>query len=352
MTRPKNTVTFEQASEQLRTGAALKPAWLRGFNDLSEEQLAVFQPQWDGSSSPQQVALTSALLDLATNDIELNFNAIFRVVLRDADAAVRKNAIDGLGEEENSALIDPLIDLLKNDPAETVRAAAAAALGRFALLAELDRLSTQRHTQIYKALLSSLRAAPEDSLVYQKTLESLGNMSNDTVAMYIRAAFASDDADTRRSALIAMGRSQDRRFAEFVRTELQALQPDTRLAAIEAIGELEDEEAVRDLKSLLDDSDRLVQMATLTALAQIGSPDAKAALQQAVLSADEEFSKAAGEALEMYEFWRGEIDFSITNFDEEDLKPRRVWKRRDTAGAADESDSPDADPDSASVSEG
>ena len=41
-TRPKNTVTFEQAAEQLRSGADLKSAWLRGFNDLSEEQIASF----------------------------------------------------------------------------------------------------------------------------------------------------------------------------------------------------------------------------------------------------------------------------------------------------------------------
>ena len=78
-----------------------------------------------------------------------------------------------------------------------------------------------------------------------------------------------------------------------------------------------------------------MQLATLNALAQIGSADAKTILQQAVLSPDEEFAKAAGEALEMYDFWHGEIDFSITNFDEEDLKPRRVWKQRDTSGESD-----------------
>ena len=273
------------------------------------------------------------MLELATNDIETNFNTIFRVVLRDADPAVRKNAIDGLGEEENSALIDPLIDLLKTDPSEAVQAASASALGRFALLAELDRLSKPRHAQIYKALIVQF---PGGALkIHWSTKRRWNRWATWPMTRWrciSEPRLPRTNPDSRRSALIAMGRSQDRRFAEFVRTELQALQPDTRLAAVEAIGELEDEEAVRDLKSLLDDSDRLVQMATLTALAQIGSPDAKTALQQAVLSADEEFSKAAGEALEMYEFWRGEIDFSITNFDEEDLKPRRVWKRRDTAG--------------------
>ena len=335
MTRPKNTVTFAQASEQLRSNASLKPAWLRGFNDLADADLAAFKTQWDGFSSERRIVLTTALLDLTANDIELNFNNIFRLALNDVDANVRRNAIDGLGEEENAALIDPLIDLLKSDPAEPVRAAAARALGRFALLSELERLKKERHTQIYKALLTHFRAAPEDSLVYRNALESLSYISNDTTAMYIRAAFASEDPDTRRSAIIAMGRSQDRRFAEFVREELQAVHPATRLAAVEAAGELEDEGAVNDLKSLFDDSDRKVQLATLNALAQIGSADAKTILQQAVLSPDEEFAKAAGEALEMYDFWHGEIDFSITNFDEEDLKPRRVWKQRDTSGESD-----------------
>ena len=53
-------------------------------------------------------------------------------------------------------------------------------------------------------------------------------------------------------------------------------------------------------------------------------------LTQAVLSPDEEFVKAAEEALALYEFWHAQIDFSITNFDEEDLKPRRVWNQRNT----------------------
>ena len=336
MTRPKNTVTFAQASAQLQNEATLKPTWLRGFNNLGEDDLAVFRIQWDGLSSARRVALTTALLDLAANDIELSFNPIFRLALNDPDANVRRNAVDGLGEEENVSLIDPTIELLATDPSEPVRAAAAGALGRFALLAELGRLSETRHTQIYKLLLTTFRAASDDSPVYRRALESLGFMPNDTVAMYIRAAFASDNADTRRSALIAMGRSQDRRFIEFVREELNALQPANRLAAVEAIGELEDEESVRDLKGLFDDSDRLVQMATLTALAQIGGKEAREILQQAVLSLDEAFAKTATDALAMYDFWHGEIDFSITNFDEEDLKPRRVWKRGDTTASAED----------------
>ncbi len=336
MTRPKNTVTFAQASAQLQSGAALKPTWLRGFNNLSEDDLAAFHTQWDGLSSARRIALTTALLDLAANDIELSFNPIFRLALNDPEADVRRNAVNGLGEEENVGLIDPTLELLKNDPSEQVRAAAAGALGRFALLAELDRLSKDRRTQIYKTLLATFRAAPEDSPIYRRALESLGFMANDTIAMYIRAAFASEEADTRRSALIAMGRSQDQRFCEFVREELNALQPANRLAAVEATGELEDETAVPELKTLFDDSDRQVQMAALNALAQIGGKESREVLQQAVLSPDEAFAKTATDALAMYDFWHGEIDFSLTNFDEDDLKPRRVWKRSDTTASVED----------------
>lgn len=329
-TRPKNTVTFAQAHEALRGEEAIKPAWLRGFNDLSESDLATFQSTWASLPLKRRTNLVAHLLDLAQNDIELNFNAIFRVILTDSEELIRLAAINGLGEEENAGLIDPLIAMLKADSSERVRAAAADALGRFALLSAVERLSKQRHTQIYKALLAIFRAAPEESVVHQAALQSLGYMLNDTVAMYIRAAYASDNAAVRRSAIIAMGRSEDRQFAEFVRQELSALEPATRLAAAEASGELADEDAVKELKILLDDHDNRVRKAALTALAQIGNQEAHDMLSQSVLSPDEEFAKMAGEALELYDFWHGEIDFSLTNFEENDLKPRSVWQQHNT----------------------
>ncbi len=329
-TRPKNTVTFAQAIEALRGEEAIKPSWLHGFNDLSESDLAAFQSTWTTLPIKRRADLVAHLLELVQNDIELSFNAIFRVILTDSEELIRLAAINGLGEEDNASLIDPLIAMLKADSSDRVRAAAAAALGRFALLSEVERLSKQRHTQIYKALLAAFRAAPEESIVHQTALQSLGYMPNDTVAMYIRAAYASDNLALRRSAVIAMGRSEDRQFAEFVRQELSALEPATRLAAAEASGELEDEEAVKELKVLLDDHDGRVRQAALTALAQIGNKEAHEILSQSVLSPDEEFAKMAGEALELYDFWHGEIDFSMTNFEEEDLKPRRVWQQRGT----------------------
>ena len=329
-TRPKNTVTFAQAIEALRGDDAIKPTWLRGFNDLSEGDLVTFQSTWLTLSLKRRTDLVAHLLDLAQNDIELNFNAIFRVILTDSEELIRLAAIAGLGEEDQASLIDPLLAMLKADSSERVRAAAADALGRFALLSAVERLSKQRHTQIYKALLSTFRAAPEESIVHQAALRSLGYMLNDTVAMYIRAAYASDIPALRRSAIIAMGRSEDRQFAEFVRQELSALEPEPRLAAAEASGELEDEDAVKELKILLDDHDSRVRKAALTALAQIGNQEAHTLLSQSVLSPDEEFAKLAGEALELYDFWHGEIDFSLTNFEEDDLKPRSVWQQRGT----------------------
>ncbi len=76
-------------------------------------------------------------MDLAEEEPKLNFDAIFHACLLDPDEIVRVRAIEGLWEYENNSIIDRFITMLKEDCQESVRAAAAQALGRFALLAEL-----------------------------------------------------------------------------------------------------------------------------------------------------------------------------------------------------------------------
>ena len=56
------------------------------------------------------------------------------------DPEVREKAIEGLWEDEDRLLISTLCDLTKDDPSPKVRAAAAMALGKFAILAQDGKL--------------------------------------------------------------------------------------------------------------------------------------------------------------------------------------------------------------------
>jgi HEAT repeat protein len=326
----KKESTLKEALAFLREGAKPDAKWLRAFNDLDAPSLAEFQPVWRALGNDQRAKTAQALQAMMQDDIETNFEAIFRVALSDADARVRSAAISGLMEDEGPDLIEPLIGLMRSDSDVTVRANAATALGRFMLLAETDRLNATRKKLVYDALLKGFRSEDETSPVYRNALESLAYASNDTVAMYIRAAYASDDEALRISAVVAMGRSQDRQFSEFVRESLSDVSPKMRLEAARAIGELEDPDAVKELGLLVDDAEMPVREAALESLALIGGEPARSLLQAAVLSDDEELVKLAEHALETYDLWHGEIDFTMTNIDEEALKPRRVWQRKVT----------------------
>lgn len=326
-------MTFPEAVARLSGDAKIDPVWLKGFNDLNGDDLAEFKSVWASVPTKRRIAVAEAMSALTESDIETIFYTVFRAMLEDNEVKIRLAALAGLTEDEDPKLIDPLIQLMRNDPDEAVQAAAAESLGRFELLAETDRLNAQRKKQIYDALLTTFRKADETSPVYRNALESLGYVNNDTMTMYIRAAFASDDEEVRRSALVAMGRSQNRQFQEFVRQELHSVSPDIRLEAVLAAGELTDEEAIKDLAELADDPEPLVRSAALESLAMIGGDKARELLQQAVLSPDEDFAKMAQEAIELYDFWHGEIDFEMANIDEDAMKPRRVWQRKSTPNA-------------------
>jgi HEAT repeat protein len=238
-----------------------------------------------------------------------------------------------LFEDEHPSLITPLITLLKDDPSESVRAAAAQALGRFVLLGETNGMTQPRRDQLYAALMRALLFEPASSPVHRRALESLAYVTNEEMDLQIRDAFNAQDDLLRLSAIVAMGRSTNRAYLELVRGELHSLSPAVRREAVRAAGSLEDGEAINDIAQLLDDPEEGVRLAALDALAEIGGKDARRLLEAATASEDEVFAARAEEALDELDFWHGEIDFSLALFDEDEQKPTHVFtpKQKDDA---------------------
>jgi len=305
------------ASEETPSQACLK-----AFSDLSGEQLMRWQEVWRTLSPGRRAALMKQMCELAEEDIEADFRALFRIGLEDPDARVRLSAVEGLFEEEHPELISPLIRLAHDDPDELVRAATVELLGQFMYAGELGRLSRERRDQVYVALMRALLTSPPSSIVHRRALESLACVTNEEVDLQIRQAYYAEDELLRLSAVIAMGRSSNRAYCELVRQELRSVSPLVRRRAAEAAGQLEDEEAVPLLAELLDDPSDEVRFAAMDALALIGGEQAEAQLMAAAASDDETTSEYALKALEEFDFWHGEIDFPLVIFDEEDLKPR------------------------------
>jgi HEAT repeat protein len=299
---------------------------MRAFTDLSGEKLEIWTNAWQRLAGERRTAVMEQLRDFAEEDFEQNFNALYRAGLFDVEERVRLAAIEGLFEDEHPSLITPLIAVLKDDPSESVRAAAAQSLGRFVLLGETDGVPQTRRDQVYAVLMRALLIEPAGSLVHRRALESLAYVTNEEMDLQIRDAFNSEDDLMRLSAIVAMGHSSNRAYKEMVRSELHSLSPAVRREAARASGSLEDEEAVNDLAHLLDDPEASVRLVALDALAEIGGKDAKRLLEAATNSEDEEFAAHAEEALEELDFWHGEIDFSLALFDEEEQKPTHIFK--------------------------
>jgi HEAT repeat protein len=229
---------------------------------------------------------------------------------------VRLSSLEGLWEDENPRLIDPLVVLLRSDPSPLVRAASATALGRFLLLGEVEKINRQRRDQVYSALMGALISTPPGSVIYQHALESLAYVSNEEVEQLIREAYASENQALRVTAVLAMGRSGDRQYSDVIHKELPNVLPAMRLEAARAAGELEISDAVPELGKLLDDPDPEVALVAIGALGQIGGESARQILQRAAESDDDEIVEAAEEALAEDEFLHGDIKLSNDLFDE------------------------------------
>lgn len=312
---------LEQALAHLQKDAALGTEVLWALSGASKAQAREFARVWDTLPVERRRRVAQQMVELAEQNLEVDFNALFRYFLNDPDAQVRVNGIEGLWEDEDAALVKPFLALLRQDPDAGVRAAAADAVGRFLLLAEYGRLTNTTADALGQTLLAIIRDPREDLTVRCRALEALAYWSDAGVRQVIAAAYDDAAPAMRASAIAAMGRSADHYWRDLVAQELQSPDPRMRFEAARATGELENRAATATLIRLLDDPDREVQGAAITALGQVGGMLAKRALQRAMNADDEFLSALAAEALQELEF---NEDSEFLLFDiplDEKLKP-------------------------------
>jgi HEAT repeat protein len=284
------------AREHTLTMRDLKP--LSGL-DLTERE--AFWPAWQAITPDRRDQIAHAMVELAEDNVDLNFGAALYWMLDDDDAGVRAVAIEGLWEEASGRLMRRLLTLLRDDPSPDVRAGAAMALSRFAYQAALGELSDAEAATLQAVLIERMLDQAQPLDVRRRALESAGYFSDSSkVQREIELAYAGDEQLWRESALVAMGRSMLPRWLPTIGTALSHISPALRYEAARAAGEMaEDARAlVPRLAPLLDDDDSEVALAATWALGQIGGEPARRVLQRASKSGDETRRQAASEALE------------------------------------------------------
>ena len=293
-------------------------ASLYTLSGLDPDDVQQVRSAWPMIPVDRRESAMRHLVEIAEENFEVDFNSIYRLGLTDQDPEVRSTAIDGLWEDNDPALIELLIRFMQSDTAESVRAAAAGALGRYVLAGELEEIPAAKIEPVTAALRATLLKTDESIEVRRRALEALGFLGADEAAELIDQSYKDPNERMRVSAVFAMGRSADAQWGEVVIGELNSANPEMRFEAARASGELEYAPALPGLSNLIDDVDDEVQKAALWALGEIGGDTARRRLIKVLDSDAGYLHEVAEEALDELEFKTGNLDFSLLEVGEDD----------------------------------
>lgn len=294
--RMKRDITKTVASLQDEM-ASLAEIHFASLNDLSRDEQTVVVAGWSRIPLEKRQKLLSVLDELASDDFQMDFTAVFRIALKDTDAEVRRLAVEGLWMDEKPTIIRPLLMMVTQDESPDVRASAADMLGSWVLLGEYEEIHTERVVEIVETLVKIVSNTAETLTVRARAMESLGYSHDKRIPGIIERVYKAPDPQARRSAIIAMGRHGDDRWAATIRRELNNEDPLFRLEAARAAGEMADRGSTAKLIALVKDSDREVREMAVWALGEVGGKQAETALKQLAKGGDPDLRKLAKEAL-------------------------------------------------------
>jgi HEAT repeat protein len=272
-------ISIQQLIDALLNESKVFPArYLHRLSDLTPEDTDALKKIWSSISERRRTALLEDLEQLGETDTIVYFFEVCRIALKDSVPAVRRLAIQIMSSYESPKVIPAFLTMLEKDSSPEVRAAAAAAMGVFVYMGEIDEISARILRLIEKCLLQAATGT-DDKLVRRRALESLGGSSRDEVPPLIEKAYAMKDPDWQVTALFAMGRSANARWKSHVLDSLDDPRPAVRAEAVGAAGELELKEATKPLLKMLRDDEDDVRTAAIWSLSQIGGERVAEALE-------------------------------------------------------------------------
>ncbi|MCZ2127772.1 MAG: HEAT repeat domain-containing protein [Anaerolineales bacterium] len=314
-------LTFQTVLEHLLDSKKDIPrGHLSYYSDLDPKSLRLLMDVWGDVPQHRKLHLLDSLVAAFGEDMLLSFEDLGKALLDDADAEVRARALSLIDESDDPKLIEHLIRIFQTDSDLAPRLKAAALLGDFVLLGELEELDEKHLRQIEDALIAVLRG-DEAPALRRVALESFGYSSREEAVAIIESAYEREDPQWVASALTAMERSQDKRWDENVVVKLTDDNDQVRLAATKAAGELFIESAAPILLAILEDEEESDEetMAAIWALSQIGGEDARAYILNMLDNTEDEdaieFLEDALSNLDMQEMVER---FELLSFDDED----------------------------------
>ena len=295
MTLDNYLLELEEAEDQPRLSLLIN------LSSLDDSETETFKTWWASISPGKRIQLIDDLVTTAEENVELDFEVIFKHALSDPEPQVKQKAISGLWESNDRMMIVPLMNLLRCDSSENVRASAAIALGKFSLLAHMGEIPPTDGTSLEKLLLEVIENPEETAEVRSRSLQAVAPLNSPQVREVIRKAYFSIDPKLRLSSLYAMGKTAEAEWLSILMAEIHSENPETRYEVAIALAEIGEEDAVTYLVPLIHDRDSEVQLAAVYALGSIGGSLAEQTLKACLTDDDETIQEAAKDALEELE---------------------------------------------------
>ncbi|MCB9422159.1 MAG: HEAT repeat domain-containing protein [Ardenticatenaceae bacterium] len=316
--KEEKQIPFLSVLEQLFTADPLPLELLYRLSDMSEADAAGFWAGWTAVADERRRVIVRHLADISEENYVVDFLPVFAKTINDPFAPVRIASLDGLWDATNVMLIRPIIRLMQNDVDEEVRAAAAAALAHYVLLAEWNQIPVHLSPTIVEALLAEYGKPETAVAVKRSALEAMGAANHPRVASLIEEAYDSADSDMQLSAVFAMGSSADPRWLPTIIGEMQSPSENMRAEAARAAGAIGGSDVVDALANLLMDEDLVVALAAVEALGQIGGDRPTELLQGLLDDSDfEDLHETIEEVLEEMALLSGDVDFDWLDVDED-----------------------------------
>ncbi|MAT40991.1 MAG: hypothetical protein CL609_01530 [Anaerolineaceae bacterium] len=327
MEEQNNKIEFDIVIDALLNDEAAFPIeYFVEFSDILQPDLVALKKVWNQITPQRKAKLFENLEVIYEADYTKDFSQVAILGLDDINGVIRASSIRLLDDIESRRLIAPLVHLLLNDLEISVRAQAAASLGKFVYLGELEEIPEQDLDHVEDALMQVL-VSDEHELVRQKALESIGYSGSEEVKSYIQNAYLSANNSWIKSALVAMGRSADDFWEDKVLEALLNPNQYIQREAIRAAGELEIKSARKLLvKQIIQDTLEEENWAVaIWALSKIGGEGVEDLFQSLLEKAEEEqeilFLEDAIENLQLTNGILPELDLlDINEVDESRLR--------------------------------
>ena len=278
--------------------AAINYASLAELSRLTGPEASEFGQLWLEWSSERVLDIVERMVSLCEDQLDVEFEVIYKQGLKHPNATVRVASLKGLEESEDRALVIQLSKILKSDPVAEVRAAAAVPLAHFSIMAEAGKLSARYREALEDALYGVMENEREIQEVKLKAMEAVSVFAAERLTSHIELAWSSGDLNARQSSLFAMGRTSDPKWIEYVIPDLEHDAASVRYEAAMAMGELGDEHHLPVMDAPLDDEELTVQLAAFSAVERIGGEAAKAKLELKLASPEPQVVELVQQALQ------------------------------------------------------